>query len=139
MSSSIKANAIGIEVNRKVKRLGCSAIKDLLENKKLDIIDENTIMETSTFVAKGQSYEASDGNHDDLMMNLVLFGYFTSTQYFGDMTNINLKQMIFNEQMKQIEDDMVPFGYVDDGAEHIENIERSNSKYDWAIEYDHNF
>ena len=139
VSSSIKANAIGIEVNRKVKRLGCSAIKDLLENKKLDIIDENTIMETSTFVARGQSYEASDGNHDDLMMNLVLFGYFTSTQYFGDMTNINLKQMIFNEQMKQIEDDMVPFGYVDDGSEHIENIERSNSKYDWAVEYDPNF
>ena len=139
VSSSIKANAIGIEVNRKVKRLGCSAIKDLLENKKLNIIDENTIMETSTFVARGQSYEASEGNHDDLMMNLVLFGYFTSTQYFGDMTNINLKQMIFNEQMKQIEDDMVPFGYVDDGSEHIENIERSNPKYDWAVEYDPNF
>ena len=137
VSSSIKANAIGIEVNRKVKRLGCSAIKDLLENKKLDIIDENTIMETSTFVAKGQSYEASDGNHDDLMMNLVLFGYFTSTQYFGDMTNINLKQMIFDQKMKEIEDDMVPFGYIDDGSEHIEQLERPTTE--WAVEYDPNF
>ena len=137
VSSSVKANAIGIEVNRKVKRLGCSAIKDLLENSKLNIVDENTIMEISTFVAKGQSYEASEGNHDDLMMNLVLFGYFTSTQYFGDMTNINLKQMIFNQKMKEIEDDMVPFGFVDDGSDHIEKLERPEQG--WAIEYDPNF
>ena len=137
VSSSVKANAIGIEVNRKVKRLGCSAIKDLLENNKLNIVDENTIMEISTFVAKGQSYEASEGNHDDLMMNLVLFGYFTSTQYFGDMTNINLKQMIFNQKMKEIEDDMVPFGFVDDGSDHIEKLERPEQG--WAIEYDPNF
>ena len=137
VSSSVKANAIGIEVNRKVKRLGCSAIKDLLENNKLSVVDENTIMEISTFVAKGQSYEASEGNHDDLMMNLVLFGYFTSTQYFGDMTNINLKQMIFNQKMKEIEDDMVPFGFVDDGSDHIEKLERPETG--WAIEYDPNF
>lgn len=60
--SAIKANAIGVEINRKTKRLGCSAIKDILENKKLNVVDENTILEISTFVAKGQSYEASDGN-----------------------------------------------------------------------------
>ena len=71
------------------------------------------------------------------MMNLVLFGYFTSTQYFGDMTNINLKQMIFNQKLKEIEDDMVPFGYVDDGSEHIEKLERP--EHDWAVEYDPNF
>ena len=76
VESSVKANAIGIEINRKTKRLGCSAIKDILETKRLTINDDSTILEISTFEAKGQSYEASDGNHDDLMMNLVLFGYF---------------------------------------------------------------
>src|SRR5210317_1395512 len=91
VTSAIKANSIGIEMNRKTKRLGCSAIKDILENNKLDIYDESTILEISTFEARGQSYEASDGNHDDLMMNLVMFGYFVSTQYFADMTDINLK------------------------------------------------
>ena len=74
VESSVKANAIGIEINRKTKRLGCSAIKDILEEKRLTINDEQTILEISTFEAKGQSYEASEGNHDDLMMNLVLFG-----------------------------------------------------------------
>ena len=133
VESAVKANAIGIEMNRKVKRLGCSAIKDILENNKLNIVDENTIMEISTFVAKGQSYEASDGNHDDLMMNLVMFGYFSSTQYFGDMTDINLKDMLFKHKMKEIEDDIVPFGFIDDASEHIQRIEQEESP--WAIEY----
>jgi hypothetical protein len=115
-SSSIKANSLGIEMNRKIKRLGCSSIKDILENNKLTIVDENTILEISTFIAKGQSYEASDGNHDDLMMNLVMFGYFVSTQFFSDMTNINLKEMMFEEKMQQIQDDVVPFGFIDDGS-----------------------
>ena len=123
VESAIKANAIGIEITRKTKRLGCSAIKDILENNKLKIVDEDTILEISTFEARGQSYEASDGNHDDLMMNLVMFGYFVSTQYFSDMTDINLKEMLFKNKMKQIEDDMVPFGFIDDGQAHMEVLE----------------
>ena len=136
LESAVKADSIGIMMNRKVKRLGCSAIKDILENNKLKIVDENTIIEISTFVAKGQSYEASDGNHDDLMMNLVMFGYFTSTQYFGDLTNINLKSMLFDQRMKEIEDDIVPFGFIDDGSDVIDKLEQNDN--DWAIEYDPN-
>src|SRR5210317_1368730 len=52
VTSAVKASGIGIEMNRKVKRLGCSSIKDILENRKLDIVDENTILEISTFEAK---------------------------------------------------------------------------------------
>jgi len=137
VESAVKANAIGVEMTRKVKRLGCSAIKDILENNKLNIVDENTILEISTFEARGQSYEASDGNHDDLMMNLVMFGYFVSTQYFADMTDINLKQMLFDQKMREIEDDIVPFGFIDDGSQHIATIERPGAG-DWAIEYDPN-
>ena len=133
LESSVKASGIGIEITRKSKRLGCSAIKDILENGKLNIVDEQTILEISTFEARGQSYEASDGNHDDLMMNLVMFGYFASTQYFGDMTDIDLKQMLFDQRMKEIEDDVVPFGFIDDASEHIAQIEHEESP--WAVEY----
>lgn len=122
-SSAVKSNALGIEMNRKVKRLGCSSIKDILENNKLDIVDEETILEISTFIAKGQSYEASDGNHDDLMMNLVMFGYFVSTQFFADMTDINLKQMMFEDKMRQIEEDIVPFGIIDDGSTYLDQLQ----------------
>ena len=131
VESAIKANALGIEITRKTKRLGCSAIKDILENGKLKIVDEQTILEISTFEARGQSYEATDGNHDDLMMNLVMFGYFVSTQYFADMTDINLKEMIFKQRMQEIEDNVVPFGIIDDGRQYSEQIE--NTEDPWRI------
>jgi hypothetical protein len=135
VSSAIKANSIGIEINRKTKRLGCSGIKDILEEQKLQIHDENTILEISTFVAKGQSYEASEGNHDDLMMNLVMFGYFATTQFFSDMTNINLKEMMFQQKMRQIEEDIVPFGFIDDGLDAIEVLENQErwKSQEWLI------
>ena len=133
LESAIKADAIGIRMDRKVKRMGCSSIKDIIENHKLDIVDENTIMEVSTFVSKGTSYEASDGNHDDLMMNLVMFGYFVGTQSFGDMTNVNIKQMLFDQRMKEIEDDLPPFGIIDDGSDYVPAADLSDPySMDWA-------
>jgi len=134
----VKANSIGIEINRKTKRLGCSAIKDILEEKKIAIHDDNTILEISTFVSKGVSYEASDGNHDDLMMNLVMFGYFVTTQFFADMTDINLKQMMFENRMQEIEDDVVPFGFIDDGSDEINLIEQREEieRRGWQILHD---
>lgn len=140
LESSIKKNAIGIEMNRKVKRLGCSGIKDLLEENKLLVVDEETILEISTFVAKGQSYEASDGNHDDLMMNLVMFGFFISTQHFSDMTDVNIKKMMFEQQMAEIENDMIPFGFIDNGDDIIDEIEAREEMKNrgWQIPWDHN-
>jgi hypothetical protein len=130
MESAVKADRIGIEMNRKVKRLGCSAIKDILEENKLDIVDENTILEISTFVSKGQSFEASDGNHDDLMMNLVMFGYFVSSQFFADLTDINLKEIMFAKKMKEIEDDVPPVGFIDDGL-HDVRVEEEQKTMGW--------
>ena len=109
-------------------------VQDILETNKLNIVDEQTILEISTFEARGQSYEASDGNHDDIMMNLVMFGYFVSTQFFADMTDINLKKMLFDQKMKAIEDDMVPFGIIDDGSDYIQQIERQDDP--WQITID---
>jgi len=135
VSSAIKASGLGIEITRKSKRLGCSSIKDILEHNKLIIHDEKTILEISTFEARGQSYEAASGNHDDLMMNLVMFGYFVSTQFFGDMTDINLKQMLFEQKMQDIDDDIVPFGIIDDG---LDELPSSSEFSPWAVEYDPN-
>ena len=115
LESALKANGLGVTMNKKVKRLGCSTIKDIVENRKLTVHDQDTIIEMSTFVAKGQSYEASDGNHDDLMMNLVLFGYFTLGDRFLDMSDINMKELMFKQRMKEIEDDILDWGYHDDG------------------------
>src|SRR6056300_325217 len=115
VESSIKANALGATMTKRVKRIGCSSIKDLIEQKKLKINDANTIVEMSTFVSKGNTYMAIAPNHDDLMMNLVLFAWFTSTDIFQALTNIDMKDMLYKERLKAIQDDMLPFGYVESG------------------------
>lgn len=131
VESLIKSTGLGITMNRKVKRLGCSGFKDILENGKLDVVDEQTILEISTFIAKGQSFEASDGNHDDLVMNLVMFGYFAGSQQFGDLTDIDLKTMLFEQKVKDIDDDLPPFGFIEDGLDD-QTFEEGKP---WAIEY----
>jgi hypothetical protein len=124
VESSVKRGGVGVTMTKRVKRIGCSNLKDLIELGKLKIVDENTVSELSTFEIKGSSYEATQGNHDDLVMNLVLFAWFVSSEAFGNISSIDLKEMLFAEKMKQIEDDVLPFGEVNDGQTFV------NSAYD---------
>ena len=138
MSSVIKSDGIGVEMTRKTKRVGCAGIKDIIESNKISINDTMTITECSTFIAKGQSFEASPGNHDDIMMNLVMFGYFVTTEMFSDMTDINLKEMMFAERTAAIEEDVVPFGYFDDGLDSLPYAEtETHPGLGWAIDTEH--
>ena len=121
VESMIKANSIGVTMTRKVKRIGCSNIKDLIEQNKIAIHDAETIIELSTFEARGSSYEASNGNHDDLVMNLVMFAWFTTNQFFNELTDIDVKKMLYSERVRAMEDDIVPVGILD--------VEDDNSKY----------
>jgi hypothetical protein len=59
---------------------------------------------------------------------LVMFGFFVSTGFFADLTNINLKQMMFEAKMKEIEDDVPPFGHIDDGVDQAE-LEEEQAKW----------
>jgi hypothetical protein len=47
------------------------------------------------------------------MMNLVLFGWFTTTDVFQTLTNIDMKDMLYRERLKAIQDDMLPFGFIE--------------------------
>ena len=135
VESTVKANSLGLLMTRKVKRIGCSSFKDLLENQKIEIVDEDTILEISTFVAKGQSYEASQGNHDDLVMNFIMFSYFSGTIFFNEITDINIKQLMFEERMQEIENDVLPFGFIDDGLD--QQPQYDPDRDGWAVEYSH--
>lgn len=110
VESLVKANSIGVTMNKKIKRIGCSNIKDIIEQGKLKINDNETIIEASSFVSKGSSYEADKNGHDDLMMNLVMFGWFSTTPFFQEATDIDMKAMLYHEKTKQIEDDLIPVG-----------------------------
>jgi hypothetical protein len=55
-------------------------------------------------------------------MNLVLFGYFAVGNNFEELTDVNLKEMMFEQRMKEIENDLVPFGFINDGQDDESNI-----------------
>tara|TARA_B110000285_G_scaffold51012_1_gene57951 strand:- start:278 stop:1867 length:1590 start_codon:yes stop_codon:yes gene_type:complete len=120
--SSVKASGIGVMMTRKVKQIGCSTLKELMEENKLRVIDKLTINELVTFVGKGQSYEADGGNHDDLVMTLVMFSWFVTTPYFQSLTDLELKKMLYDERQQMAEDDMVPFGIIDNGSPKVETF-----------------
>ena len=105
----------GIRTSKQLKRIGCAALKEMIETDKLIIPDFDTIAELTTFASKYNSYEAEEGHHDDLAMGLVVFAWLVQQQYFKDMTDLDIRQQIYKDQMKSMEEDMLPFGIIDDG------------------------
>lgn len=105
----------GVNTDKKTKRIGCFNFKSLLEEKKLLVFDADIISEISTFVEKRGSYEADDGYHDDLIITLVLFGWLTTNLYFKELTDVNLRRLMYEKRIKEIEEEMLPIGYMNDG------------------------
>ena len=111
---------LGVRTTKAVKRLGCSIIKSMVEEDKIVVEDFDTIEEMVSFVSKANSYEAEKGHHDDLMMTLVLFGWLSTQSYFKDLTNFDLRKNLFQEKIQKLEDELTPFGFIDDGI-NLEN------------------
>lgn len=107
----------GINTTKTVKATGCSILKLLIEQNQLIINDFNTIQELSTFSRKNNSYEAEPGNHDDLVMCLVLFAWLSDQAYFRDYTNINTMMQLREKTEEEIGNALLPFGFIDYGQE----------------------
>ena len=107
---------LGVVTDKKVKRIGCSNFKTLVEEKKLLIPDADVISEISTFIQVKNSYEADEGYHDDLVMPLVLFSWATTNPYFKELQDVNIRQIVYENQIKMIEDQLTPFGFYNDGT-----------------------
>jgi len=108
---------LGVVTDKKIKRIGCSNFKSLVEGKMLLIKDADTISEISTFIQKKNSYAADEGYHDDLVMPLVLFSWLTTNPYFKDLTNINIRKELYEKRIQDIEEEMTPFGIISTGHE----------------------
>lgn len=108
---------LGVQTDKKVKRVGCFTFKSLVEEKKILIPDADVISELSTFIQVRDSYKADEGYHDDLVMPLVLFSWVTTNPYFKEISDVNLREAIYQEKIKQIEEEMLPLGYIDDGQQ----------------------
>src|SRR6056300_260317 len=127
-----KASDIGVTMNRRIKRVGCSTLKELLEENRLSIVDRATITELMTFVIKGNSYEADRGYNDDTVMNLVLFSWFVTTEQFTYLTDRAVKDLLYAEQQKMIEDDLLPPGFFHQEEESTSFVDPNGDR--WFIE-----
>ena len=112
---------LGVRTTKAVKKMGCSNLKQIVETDKLIINDYDLIKEFSTFILKGQSYEAEDGHTDDLVMCCVLFGWLVQQTYFKELTDDDIRERMYKEQQNQLEQDMAPFGFILDGVN--DNVE----------------
>ena len=125
---------LGVNTDKKVKRIGCMNFKSLIEGKKMLIQDADTIAEISTFIERKNSYSADEGYHDDLVMPLVLFSWLTTNPYFKELTNTNIRKELYEQRIKLIEDEVTPFGIIDDG--HGEDRIVDGSGQLWEIDRD---
>ena len=91
-------------------------LKSLIENNKLLVFDKDIISEISTFIERSGSYEADEGYNDDLVMTLVLFAWASNDILFKDLMNSNNREALFKQQMINIEEELTPFGFINDGT-----------------------
>ena len=110
-----RGSSMGVRMTKQIKRVGCANLKTIFEGDKLIINSFKIIEEMSTFAKRGQSWQAEEGSNDDLMMCLVIFGWLSNQGYFKELTDQNARMQMYKEQSKLIEEDMAPFGFVDDG------------------------
>jgi len=119
---------LGVRTTKAVKRIGCSNLKQLVEDNKLIVEDLEIITELSTFIVKGQSFEADEGCNDDLVACLFMFAWATDQQYFKELSDQDIRATMMREQQDSLEQDMAPFGFVLDGLEE-ENSGQMTDEY----------
>ena len=112
-----KSSALGVTTDISVKRKGCGILKNLIENNSLLIFDSTIISELTTFISKNGYYSADDGYTDDLVMTCVLFAWLTSDVYFREITDVNIRKELYKKQIQEIEEELTPFGFVNDGTD----------------------
>ena len=105
----------GVRTTKSMKKIGCSNLKALIEDDKLLIPDYDIISELTTFVSSADSFSAEEGANDDLVMTLVLFAWLVDQQYFKELSNQNIRDNLYKNQLNELDDLTTPFGIIDNG------------------------
>ena len=127
-----KKTQLGVRTTAAVKKLGCSNLKTLLEDDKILVKDYEVISELTTFSQKHNSFEAEEGCNDDLAMCLVIFAWLVAQDYFKEMTDNDIRKRLYEEQRNQIEQDMAPFGFIQDGLDESSFVDSSGDL--WKVD-----
>ena len=120
---------MGLRTTTVTKRVGCSVLKNLIEEDKLIINDDQIMQELFSFVARRQSYEAEDGHNDDLVMSLVLFGWLTTQGMFNEFIEGSFRDALYEEKIKKLEEEMSPFGFINDGLEENTFVDQEGTRW----------
>ena len=129
-----KKTQLGVRMTSAVKKLGCSNLKAMMEDDKLLTCDYEIISELTTFAQKHNSFEAEEGCNDDLAMCLVIFAWLVAQDYFKEMTDNDIRKRMYEEQKNQIEQDMAPFGFINDGLDDTVTVDANGDRW-YADEY----
>jgi len=112
----------GIRMTPASKKIGCSNLKTNIEDDHFKLNDYNTIQELTWFIKQGDTYKAEEGRHDDLITPLVIFSYFLRRREWVEMWLDQSKDTLSGDAIKQIEEDLLPIGFVCDDGENIVNL-----------------
>lgn len=106
----------GVRTTSKVKSLGCSVLKELIEKDQLIINSHRIIEELGLFVIHRKSYASSDpAVNDDLCTTMWLLAWLTKQDVFQQVTNIDLRNILTEKKQQYIDSTMTPFGFYHDG------------------------
>ena len=118
---------LGVTTSQSVKTKGCSNLKSLIETDRLIVEDYDIFVELTTFTRKSDSvtstFAAEPGTNDDLVMCMVLFGWAIMSDYWKEMSNIDISKALYEEKAEEAEeeDDSMPLGFA-----RINNIDTFN-------------
>jgi hypothetical protein len=137
ISAGFKKNAkLGIKMTTQIKSIGCANLKSLVETNKLILEDYDIITELSSFISNYTTYSAEPGCNDDLVMTLVMFSWLTTQAPFKEITNVNVRKTITDENIENMQEEVLPFGYINDEYQRDISIDQDGTAWETADYYD---
>ena len=118
-----------MKMSKTVKKVGALNLKTLIEEDKLIFCDYEIISELTTFISKRNSFEAEEGCNDDLAMCLVIYAWLVQMDYFKELTDQDVRKRLYEDQKDQIEQDMAPFGFMDDGLDDTSFVDNEGDRW----------
>ncbi len=137
---SEKSGVFGFRTTAKSKKMSCLAIKMLIETNKLKIRDTTTISQLSTYIKKGNSYEAEMGYADDAVSALIGSMYFLQDRMGWEhkinlVSKVGYKQSLadidprlirekqkVDDRKELSEEEPMPFGFANETNDVPQNI-----------------
>ena len=119
----------GVRTTSKVKGLGCSVMKELIEKDQLILNSHRIIEELGLFVVQRKSYGSENpAVNDDLCTSLWLFAWLTKQNIFQELTKNNLRQTLTKNKQEYNDSTMTPFGFFEDNRPVDHKIDATDNK-----------